>query len=365
MAGKNENKINICFVAPLPPPYGGIANWTAMMCRYLDEEKADDICYTVLDIAPKKNAAEGRTLWNRVIGGGIDMLRQRSKLKKILQSEQVDVIHMITSGSFSVIRDYMLSAVAKKYSIPLVYHIHFGRIPELQRKGNLEWKIIRSVMKRSQTIIAIDKKTYDCLYHLYADQVVYIPNPIYLKEMPVVSQTHENTVMYLGWVIKEKGIEELLEAWMHIYEHHTNWKLQIVGPYKAEYYEYLQSTYDLNGIDFMGEQPHGVAMDMMNRASVFVLPSHSEGCPYVILEAMALGKAIVATDVGNIPEMLSGGCGTVIPVSDTKKLQDALLEQMENMQKRGTQGANAREKACSEYEISKIVTGYWSKKKIQ
>jgi len=49
-----------------------------------------------------------------------------------------------------------------------------------------------------------------------------------------------------------------------------------------------------------------------------VLPSHTEAFPFVVLEAMALGKAIVATDVGAIPEMLAWECGILVKPKDVE-----------------------------------------------
>lgn len=353
-----KKKLNICFVAPVPPPYGGIANWTSMVCHYLDRKDIESIRYTVLNTAPKQRVTEGRSLWNRIVEGGLALLRQRRDLKKILRTDDINVVHMTTSGSLSIVRDFVLCRVAKQFEISLVYHIHFGRIPEMQKSNSWEWKIIRTVFKNVDAVIAIDKKTYNALYSTYGQKISYIPNPIDIEDLPEREKHPENIVMYLGWVIKEKGIEELLEAWEKVYQSYDDWTLRIVGPYKKEYYEYLAGKYDMNGVQFLGEQPHATAMQMLNKASIFVLPSYTEGCPYVIMEAMALGKSIIGTSVGNITEMLSGDCGVIIQNPNSRFIEDAMSDLLMNCQKREVCGKLALKKVTEEFAIEKVISLY-------
>ncbi|MDD6071197.1 MAG: glycosyltransferase family 4 protein [Clostridiales bacterium] len=355
---KKKDKLNICFVAPLPPPYGGIANWMAMMCQYLDKEKKDRIEYSIINTAPKKRVTEGRRLWNRIIDGGLDMLLQKHKLKNALKTGNVDVIHMTTSGSLSIIRDFMFCYVAGKYHVPIVYHIHFGRIPKIQKKNNVEWKILKKVLERVKSIIAIDKTTYSVLERLFDKKVCYISNPINTKLMPEQQKKSQKVVMYLGWVIKEKGIEELLEAWNQVYACYNDWKLQIVGPCKKEYYECLKEMYGMSSVEFLGEQPHYTAMQLLGKSSIFILPSYTEGCPYVILEAMSLGKAVIATNVGNIPEMLSKDCGIIIRSQNSKDIETSLKRLIDSSIERENIGTNAAHKVNDEYEIDKIIRKY-------
>lgn len=184
--------------------------------------------------------------------------------------------------------------------------------------------------------------------------------------MPEREKHPEKVIMYLGWVIKEKGIEELLEAWEKVYRTRDDWKLRIIGPYEEGYYEYLVGKFDTNGVEFLGEQPHATAMELLNRASIFVLPSYTEGCPYVIMEAMALGKPVIGTNVGNIPEMLSGGCGYLIEKQNVDMLAQALEEAASA--RNNSYGYNAREKVLREYEIGTVVQQYvrlWKDQKEQ
>ena len=62
----------------------------------------------------------------------------------------------------------------------------------------------------------------------------------------------------------------------------------------------------------------------MAAANLITLPSYMEGCPNVVLEALASGRPVVATNVGGIPEILSKECGELVPPRDAAALAKAL-----------------------------------------
>jgi glycosyltransferase involved in cell wall biosynthesis len=79
-------------------------------------------------------------------------------------------------------------------------------------------------------------------------------------------------------------------------------------------------------IRFAGPQPHVDLARWFNAADLFVLASRSEGCPNVLLESLACGLPIVATDVGGIPEVIRHGRdGLLAPYGDLAAIRDALL----------------------------------------
>ena len=92
-------------------------------------------------------------------------------------------------------------------------------------------------------------------------------------------------------------------------------------------------------------------MELLNKASVFVLPSYSEGCPYVIIEAMALKKIIIGTSVGNIPEMLSGNCGILVEPENKEELKEKLYQVITQRDKFEETRELAYKKIIKEYTI--------------
>jgi teichuronic acid biosynthesis glycosyltransferase TuaC len=64
----------------------------------------------------------------------------------------------------------------------------------------------------------------------------------------------------------------------------------------------------------------------MSASDLVTLPSYKEGCPNVVIEALAAGRPVVATDVGGIPELMDETCGRLVPAKDAAALQQALDE---------------------------------------
>ena len=348
-----DMKHKICFLAPLPPPYGGIANWTSIFTEYLKDENLADIC--VINTAPKGRVTEGRGVFERVFISGFAMFDIVSKVKKSMKVENIDCVHIATSGSLSAIRDYIIAKELNKSKIPFIYHLHFGRIPDIVKRNTIEWKLIKKIIKLSGYTIAIDIKTKEALMPLFGDKIIYLPNPLNIKTLPEPNENMKNNIIYLGWVIKQKGIEELVASFESIRRKIPGWKLKIVGPYKKDYIDELREKYSFDDIELLGERIHSEAMELINQSSIFVLPSYSEGCPYVIMEAMALKKVIIGTSVGNIPEMLSDNCGLLVQPQNKKALEAKLYEAVLCRDELRGMGQLAYEKIMKQYEIG-IIT---------
>ncbi len=78
-----------------------------------------------------------------------------------------------------------------------------------------------------------------------------------------------------------------------------------------------------------GAVPHAETADWFRAADLLCLPSHNEGVPNVVLEAMACGTPVVATRVGGIPEVLPEHAGMLVPLHDCGALSDALIQASE------------------------------------
>jgi glycosyltransferase involved in cell wall biosynthesis len=105
-------------------------------------------------------------------------------------------------------------------------------------------------------------------------------------------------------------------------------------------------------------------MGFTRDSDLFVLPSYTEGFPNVILEAMALGKPILATRIGAIPEMLGENtdepCGLLVSPQSINELRDAILYLFKHPEIARTYGDRARKKVMGVYSMERVIEQYVS-----
>ncbi len=142
-------------------------------------------------------------------------------------------------------------------------------------------------------------------------------------------------VVYVGRLVPEKGLRELLEAMATLAPQRPKLQLALVGegPMRAELDAKVAADPTLH-VHLPGAQgPHEVAR-WMAASDLVTLPSYSEGHPNVLVEALACGRPVVATPVGGIPEVVDADCGLLVaardPVALAAGLRDALERQWDD-----------------------------------
>jgi phosphatidyl-myo-inositol dimannoside synthase len=127
----------------------------------------------------------------------------------------------------------------------------------------------------------------------------------------------------------EKGVDDLLHAVAILREGGMAVTLHVVGdgPSRPQL-EALAHDLGLgDSVRFAGFIPHGPQLiSALDAADAFVLPSRSEGLPHSLVEAMARGLPVVATEIGGIPAFLGDGSGIVVPVGEPSALAGALSQ---------------------------------------
>jgi glycosyltransferase involved in cell wall biosynthesis len=127
--------------------------------------------------------------------------------------------------------------------------------------------------------------------------------------------------LFVGLVNARKGIPLLLESWREVAK--TGAELWLVGPVSDEVRALIP---DLPGLRVLGRRPHGELPGLFAECDVFVFPSFFEGFALVLLEAMASGLPIVATDATAAPDLITEGReGFVLAPGD----RDALAAKMQ------------------------------------
>jgi glycosyltransferase involved in cell wall biosynthesis len=133
-------------------------------------------------------------------------------------------------------------------------------------------------------------------------------------------------VLYIGRMDVKKGLRELVDAAASLHPLRPKLHVYMVGegPDKPIIERAIEAR---NAASYIHTMP-GCGFDdvavWMAAADLVTLPSYMEGCPNVVLEALACGRPVVATNVGGIPEIMSETCGRLVPPRDPAALAQAL-----------------------------------------
>lgn len=172
---------------------------------------------------------------------------------------------------------------------------------------------------------------------------------------PDVQPDRPFTIGTCGRLARQKGHSFLLEAYATFAASCPNSRLLICGdgPLLSE----LRTRTDILGlgdnVKFLGHVAD--VFSFLSNIDLFVLPSHWEGLPYTLLEAMSVGKPVIASDVNGIDEVLFDGWnGWLVPAGNSTQLAAAIQHAFDNPVQRRECGANARE-SLADYEVSDFV----------
>jgi teichuronic acid biosynthesis glycosyltransferase TuaC len=135
-------------------------------------------------------------------------------------------------------------------------------------------------------------------------------------------------IVYVGRIDFKKGLRELVEAVAALHERRPGLRCYLVGDGLDETaLRELITQRNANGyVQIVPPcKTEGVAL-WMAAADLVTLPSYSEGCPNVVIEALAAGRPVVASDVGGIPELMDETSGRLVPAKDASALAGALDE---------------------------------------
>lgn len=192
------------------------------------------------------------------------------------------------------------------------------RVVETLRTADFVLAVSEELRQQEVALGAPPERTRTIL-NGYDSSIFYPRNRREAREALKLGQ-EEQIVLYVGSLIAPKGLRELLQAAKSLHARRPNLRVYCIGegPLRQEL-EGAASYFLLPG---RTDSP-GVA-NWMAAADVFCLPSYSEGCPNVVIEAIACGRPVIATNVGGIPEILNELRGALIPPQDAGALEQAL-----------------------------------------
>lgn len=165
------------------------------------------------------------------------------------------------------------------------------------------------------------------------------------------------TFLFVGRIVRDKGINELVKAFIRLHNHHPNTKLYLVGPFEDSLdpisTETRQAISQNDSIDAVGAKRGDDLLAYYAAADCFVFPSYREGFPNTVLEAGAMELPSIVTDINGSREIIiEGKNGVIVPPRDEQALFEAMKEMLENTEKRKEMAANARRLIAQRFEAS-------------
>ncbi|MBA7515429.1 D-inositol-3-phosphate glycosyltransferase [subsurface metagenome] len=159
-------------------------------------------------------------------------------------------------------------------------------------------------IRRAKYINAKTPYAFNCVKKFISNKskIFFMEDPVSERYFEVQNYEGKNRILFVGTIIKRKGIEDLIQSIYLLKEKIRNIKLRIIGwgreDYQNQMLNYINNNNLQANIDFLGFKNSEEIADELSKSCLLVLPSYIENCPNVVLEAMAAGKPVVATNVG-------------------------------------------------------------------
>lgn len=285
------------------------------------------------------------------------------KLYMLFKTEKPDIIHTHRYVTRYAIPSAICAKVKRK-----VHTIHTIAEKEC---GKAFRKLNKIFFKRANVIpVALSgviQETIAQEYKIDKDKIPVIFNGVDLSKCkPKKNYTINKKIriLHIGRFCEVKNHKGLVQAFEIFHRKYPNSILQLIGD--GELREEIQALVNEVGlsenVEFLGLQDK--VYEYLCEADIFTLPSLYEGIPMTIIEAMATGLPIVATNVGGIPDMLVDGESALLTETDSKKIADAFLALANDeclREKLGTKGKTESVKFSSEVMARKYLRIYEGK----
>jgi teichuronic acid biosynthesis glycosyltransferase TuaC len=199
-------------------------------------------------------------------------------------------------------------------------------------------RLVRKTLKEANAVITVSRELRELAIRMGAppdkvtailngcDTTVFHPGDRAEARRQVGVEATGELIVFAGNLIESKGLGELMTAFIGLAKSRPRARLAILG--KGIYGETLAARAAEAGlrdrVTLAGGQDAAGVAKWMRAADVFCLPSYSEGCPNVVVEALSSGRPVVATNVGGIPELVNGNCGILVPPRNSDVLRGAL-----------------------------------------
>lgn len=242
------------------------------------------------------------------------------------------IVHVHAASHASFLRKSLVLLVGRVSGAQTIFHLHGGGFRRFAQEeaGPVLRRWIRHTLEASSRVIALSG-AWAGFVREFAPRarVEIVPNAVPLPVSCREGRAEAGRILFLGRITPGKGVGELLEAAALLAQHHPQMRLVLAGEGSPADLDWVRRRACELGIAERVELPgwlDGAAREaQLARAWLFCLPSHAEGLPMAMLEAMAAGCPVLASRVGAVPEALRDGAdGLLVAPRDVPALAQAL-----------------------------------------
>lgn len=252
----------------------------------------------------------------------------------LLKDNNTKGVIIFASCGFSFYERICQSFICRLFGVKDVFFIRSGHfITTTENSAFL--KFIHKLLLKIPYKIGLQGTNWQTFYNsigVDSDRTILIHNwlpkgvNIINKPISISPINRDIEFVYIGWLVREKGIMELMEAISKLIKFYSFNFTFIGGGYLEKH---INSTIVKNNwsnnIKSLGWKKHGEVLQYLKTSDVFVLPSYTEGFPNALIEAMANGLPAICSNVGGISDSLHNNVnGFLIPPKDENSITDAM-----------------------------------------
>jgi len=349
------NKLNVMFVGGFELPKDGSVGGQLIASTILvNSAIKDHVVWFKVDSTQKSNPLP--SIWYRLLNSLFRLL----KFINILLFKKIDVVLIFSASGFSLYEKGFMAYLARIAKVPVVFA---PRGSGLLKQFGFKRKINRFFLRKCTYIMCQSSQWqvfYNELTQIPKRRIVIVKNwiqPSLFYEIKPEKPKKELKIVYIGWMVKLKGVFDLLEAVKLGADSFINTEFIMCGG--GDDLALFVKTVQKHGLEekfkILGWVERSKTKEILWNADIFVLPSYGEGMPNSILEAMDAGKAIVATNVGGIPDMITHGVdGLLYEPGDILGLVNNLQMLIHDNELRVIYGQQARIRALNNHDINVV-----------
>ena len=229
----------------------------------------------------------------------------------------------------------------------------------------------KRALKNANGIISVSRFTAKKTNQIFNlnKEIEVIPNTVNTDSFSICKEhrlTNEKTILYFGTLIRKKGVLDITFIFKNVVRGFENVKLVLVGGDSFDIKTGNPSTWSLmrdsfssdilTKVSYLGKVPYEKMNTIIEESDVCIFPSYAEALPVSWIEAMAMKKAIVASDIGWAPEVIEDGVsGYLVHPTNHQLYADKIIELLKNSEKSKLMGEQARKRVSEKFSFEVVA----------